>query len=144
MTAKEYLLQIRIAKSKIQRIDLKRQELRELMYSVKSPSIDGDYVKESASGDKILHLIARVTTLESDSLKQKEKLIELIDKITREIEELPNDLQRTVLLNYYVCGDTWELIAVKLNRSIRYVYKVRRKALKNFAMVHCMDSIESG
>lgn len=142
MTAKEYLLQIRIAKSKIQRLQLKRQELREQMYLITSPKFDSDPVKTSTSGDGMLRLIARVDKLERDTIRQIEVLTDLIEKISKEIEALPNELQRTILFDYYVCGYTWELIAVNLNRSIRYVYKVRRKALKNFAMVHCSSVSE--
>lgn len=144
MTAKEYLMQIRIAKSKIQRLQLKRQELREQMYNITSPRLDSDMVVKSSSGDNMLRLIARVDKLERDTLRQIERLTNLIDTISMEIEELPNELQRTVLFDYYVCGYTWELIAVNLNKSIRYVYKVRRKALKNFALVHCRTVSDDG
>lgn len=136
MTTKDYLMQIRIAKGKIKRLQLKRDEIREQMYSVSSPRLDGDTVKTSASGDGMLRLVSKVDALERDIVEQIETLTDIINRVSSQIERIPNERQRMVMFEYYVMAKTWEDIAEEWGSSVRYVYKVRKRAIINFEKLY--------
>ena len=139
MTVKEaraYLEQIKILKSKIKRLEAKREELRADLYSVKSTTdYNRDKVQTSIEGDTMLNLIAKVDGIERDIIAELERAIVLKNWISKQIEQLPNERQKTILFRRYILGERWEQIAVYLDVSVRYVYKVHGYALQSFAKI---------
>ena len=62
--------------------------------------------------------------------KQIGELIDLKEEIQQVIEAVPSIEHWLILELRYLCFRSWEEIAVKMNYSIDYVYKVHRKALE--------------
>lgn len=137
MTAKEYLRQLYITDRNIKRLEGLRKQLRDEMYSLKSPtgSMSPDKVQTSMTGDAIERLIAKVDEAERDILRELDKQHEIRKRIVREIEAVPNEQQRDILFRRYVLFDKWERIAVDMDVSIRYVYMLHGKALKAFEKI---------
>lgn len=134
MTAKEYLQQIYITTKKIERLEQSREQLRADLYSIKSPSgsMSSTVVSSSVSGDKMEKLIAKADCIERDIVKELDRLIKKRDKITRQIEKVPDERYRTILYQRYVQCLKWERIADNLNHDLRYVYRLHGDALQVF------------
>ena len=137
MTAKQYLQQIYQIHRKVKRLQAQREQIRAELYSIGSPSgkMDADKVQTSTSGDSILRLIAKVDELEREIVEEVDDLLEKQHRITREIEQIPNNRQRDILFRRYVLFQKWERIAVDLDVTVRYVYQVHGDALKSFAKI---------
>lgn len=139
MTTKQYLQQIYQIHRRVMRLQAQREQIRAELYSIGSPSgkMDADKVQTSLSGDTMLRLIAKVDEVERGIVAEVEELLELQHRITREIEQLPNEQQRDVLFQRYVLFKKWEQIAVDMNYTIRRVYQLHGEALESFK--HCID-----
>lgn len=134
MTAKEYLQQIYHLDRRIKRLQSRREEIRADLYSVKSTTdYNADRVQSSVAGDSMLRLIAKVDSIERDIVKELDQLISLKNRISKEIEAVPNEKHKTILYRRYVLCERWEQIAVDLNVSVRYVYMIHGEALQSFA-----------
>ena len=135
MTAKQYLQQIYQIHRKVKRLQAQREQIRAELYSIGSPSgkMDADKVQTSTSGDSMLRLIAKVDELEREIVEEVDDLLEKQHRITREIEQIPNNRQRDILFRRYVLFQKWERIAVDTNVSIRQVYRDHGDALQAFA-----------
>lgn len=138
MTTKQYLQQIYQIHRRVRRLQAQREQIRAELYSVGSPAgkMDADKVQTSLSGDTMLRLIAKVDEVERGIVAEMEELLELQHRITREIEQLPNEQQRDVLFQRYVLFKKWEQIAVDMNYTIRRVYQLHGEALESFK--HCI------
>ena len=53
-------------------------------------------------------------------------------EIAEAISRVPNDDERCLLSMRYICCDSWETIAKKMHFSLQGVFKLHRRALKNF------------
>ncbi len=137
MTTKQYLQQIYQIHRKVKRLQAQREQIRAELYSIGSPSgkMDADKVQTSTSGDSMLRLIAKVDELEREIVEEVDELLEKQHRITREIEQIPNNRQRDILFRRYVLFQKWERIAVDLDVTVRYVYQVHGDAMKSFAKI---------
>lgn len=137
MTAKEHLQSIYSIKTRIERIDRERQELRDQMYSVGSPAghMNDDKVQTSISGDQMLKLIARIDALERDIVSELQDLTEKRHAIIKEIERVPNENYKQLLFDRYILCQKWEQIALNRNTGVRWIYRMHGKALAAFEKV---------
>lgn len=134
MTTKEYLQQVYAAERKIKYLQSRREQLRSEMFSVKSPagSMNPDKVQSSITGDKLERLIARVDTLERGIVDELNRLFELQERISKEIDRVQKQKYRYVLRARYINFQRWERIAVDMDVSVRYVYMLHGQALQAF------------
>lgn len=139
MTPKEYLEQIYKADRKAQRVTARLNEARAMMYSVKSPSdMNADRVQTSMSGDKMEQIYSRCYELEKELLKELDTLRRIRDRVSAEIEQIEGhnavhtEQIRTLLQKRYEAFERWEMIAVEMNVSLRYVYILHGQALQLF------------
>lgn len=141
MTAKEYLQQIYIIHRKVRRLRARRDQIRDELYSIGSPSgkMNADRVQSSVSGDTMLKLIAKVDSIERGIVSEMNDMLELQEKIIRQINAVSNERQRDILYQRYVLFRKWEQIAVDMDVSVRYVYMVHGDALQSFARLHCIS-----
>lgn len=137
MTAKEYLQQIYFMNRKIKRLEDRHEQIRSDLYSIGSPSgkMDADKVQTSLSGDTMLRLIAKVDKVERDILYEMSALLDAKDRIVNQIESMKNEKHKDVLFKRYVMFERWEQIAVDMDISLRYVYKLHGSALKEFTKI---------
>ena len=137
MTAKEYLQQAYLISRQIKRLQARRIQLREDMFSLRSPSdINPDKVQTSLSGDNMIRLIAKVDQIDRAIEKECTRLMEKQTRIEKEVESVPYEQQRDVLYRRYILFQRWEQIAVSMNVSLRHVYRIHGEALQTFSHMH--------
>lgn len=137
MTTKEYLQQIRHIKYTLRMLNEQRDEIHSAMYSLGSPSgkLSHDRVNTSISDDKLERLYVRVSAIEKRIIAETERLIKTQDKICRQIAKMENDQQRYVLFSRYVECCKWEVIAERMDITVRYVNMVHGRALQEFEKI---------
>ena len=83
----------------------------------------------------MLRLIAKVDKVERDILYEMSTLLDAKGRIVSQIESMKNEKHKDVLFKRYVMFERWEQIAVDMDISLRYVYKLHGSALKEFAKI---------
>ena len=132
MTAKEHLETAAVINGKLKRLMQRREDLRNDMYSLGGISYDSDRVQTSPTSDRMINLIAKVDETERDIVKEIEALTREKQKIMHEIEQVPNEKYRELLFQHYILCHRIELIAVEWDKGIRWIYRLRKRAIKAF------------
>lgn len=138
MTVKEFLRSVREQDSLLRAYEQELEDLRRRAYNISSPKL-GDKIQSNhlATLDEI------VAKIEQQAAKVNAAWDELIDKRNQAkalINKVDDESIRCVLYRYYILIQTWEQIAVEMNYTIRWVYKLHGKALqdleKEFTKIH--------
>lgn len=138
MTVKEFLRSVREQDSLLRAYEQELEDLRRRAYNISSPKL-GDKIQSNhlATLDEI------VDKLDSQIEKVNAAWDELIDRRDMAkalINMVEDESIRCVLYRYYILIQTWEQIAVEMNYTIRWVYKLHGKALqdleKEFTKIH--------
>lgn len=138
MTVKEFLRSVREQDSLLRAYKQELEDLRRRAYNISSPKL-GDKIQSNhlATLDEI------VAKIEQQAAKVNAAWDELIDKRDQAkalINKVDDESIRCVLYRYYILIQTWEQIAVEMNYTIRWVYKLHGKALqdleKEFTKIH--------
>ena len=129
MTAKEYLGQARFLdmriNSKIQQI----ASLNEL--ATRCTATISDMPKSpNRGGSRMADAVIKIIDLQEELNRDINKLVELKREIMGVIKAVPNVEYQTVLEKRYLCFITWEQIAVDMNYSMQYTFRIHEKALK--------------
>lgn len=74
---------------------------------------------------KIIHVIRQID-------KEKAAAVQQINQIIERLQRMPDEHYRDLLENHYVHGKSWESIAEFQGVSLRYIYKLRQKAIQAF------------
>ena len=139
MTAKEYLGQARFLdmriNSKIQQV----ASLNEL--ATRCTATISDMPKSpNRGGSRMADAVIKIIDLQEEINRDINKLVELKREIMGVIKAVPNVEYQTVLEKRYLCFITWEQIAVDMNYTIRWVYKLHGRSLqileKEFTKIH--------
>jgi hypothetical protein len=128
MTAKEYLGQAyRIDKrinSKLEQVS----SLREL--ATKATAVWSDM---PASSTRNVHsmesIIAKMADLEEEINRDIDTLVDLKREIVQVIKGIADPEHQTLLELRYLCFKTWEQLAVEMDYSIQYAYRLHDRAL---------------
>lgn len=136
MTAKEYLLQIRDIDKKIASLERSIEQCKERATSITSkfseipPQHNGDV------SQKIAINAEKAVDYETDVKMLKEEVEQLKIKISREIDDVPNNTYSALLRDYYVNGLPWEDVAENIDKDSDYTRKVlHQSALKEFEIM---------
>lgn len=129
MTAKEYLGQARFLdmriNSKIQQV----ASLNEL--ATKCTTTISDMPKNPNRGDsRMADSVIKIIDLQDEINSDINKLVELKREIMGVIKAVPNMEYQTLLEKRYLCFITWEQIAVDMNYSMQYTFRIYERALK--------------
>jgi len=129
MTAKEYLGQARFLdmriNSKIQQV----ASLNEL--ATRCTATISDMPKSpNRGGSRMADAVIKIIDLQEEINRDINKLVELKREIMGVIKAVPNVEYQTVLEKRYLCFITWEQIAVDMNYSMQYTFRIHEKALK--------------
>lgn len=129
MTAKEYLGQARFLdmriNSKIQQV----ASLNEL--ATKCTTTISDMPKNPNRGDsRMADSVIKIIDLQDEINSDINKLVELKREIMGVIKAVPNIEYQTLLEKRYLCFITWEQIAVDMNYSMQYTFRIHERALK--------------
>lgn len=135
MTAKEHLQSIYAISQKINRLQTRREDIRNDLYSLGGMDMSADRVQTSPKGDRMLELIATVDEIERDLVDEIKELTEDKQKIIREIERVPQENYKQLLYDRYVLCQRWEKIALDRNKGVRWIYRLHGKSLQAFEKV---------
>lgn len=129
MTAKEYLGQARFLdmriNSKIQQV----ASLNEL--ATRCTTTLSDMPKNPNRGDsRMADSVIKIIDLQDEINSDINKLVELKREIMGVIKAVPNMEYQTLLEKRYLCFITWEQIAVDMNYSMQYTFRIHERALK--------------
>lgn len=135
MTTKEYLNQV----DRLNRmIDNKLAEIYQLKTLVCSISVatDSEKVKSSGSQDKMGDTIAKIVDMEKEADEMIDKMLDIKQKIVKQIENIENTNYYDVLCCRYIGRMTFEAIAKKMNYSWRQVIRIHDLALEEFEKMY--------
>ena len=129
MTARQYLgqayrLDQRI-NSKLTQLTLLRNNAMNITANLKEIT-----VQTSHDNSKMENTILKIMQQEREIDEEIDRLVDLKAEVRKVISEVPNIEYRLLLELRYLCFRTWEEIAVEMDYSIDYVFKVHRKALE--------------
>ena len=133
MTAKDYLQQVKEIDADIDNMIADKATLTELMYTIGSPSPEGDRVQTSVNGEaRFETLFAKIDEKEREITEKIEKLIDFKLKVSGEISGLKDRRFRLILHKRYLQFMSWEKIAVEMNYNRQYVIELHGYALRAF------------
>lgn len=130
MTAKEYLSQYRDC---VEDIKAKRLEIEVLLAdaTAMSPSASGGGHTVGNTSDKVGKKGAALADIEREIEEEREAARTLRRDIRASIAALTDGTLRRLLTYRYICGCTWERVAVKMNMSyVHVVHRLHPKALR--------------
>ena len=126
---KEYLRSYRKTRAEEKAI---RESIEELRLNKMSPSLGvQDGMPKGSGGSDLSGYAARLDELERKLQVKQKKAVILMCNIADSIAEMEDATERTLLRYRYICGYTWEKIAVELGYSWRQVHYIHGKALQN-------------
>lgn len=132
MTAKEYLMQIKLLDVKIQQKQAQVDDLRDRAISVGGQQTDSVRVQSSKDGDNIGRKVAKYADLESGIEADTYELLKLKHKIIKQIQQLSDVRYVELLYKRYVEYKKLELIAVEMNYDYDWVRTLHGYALIDF------------
>lgn len=128
-----YLMRVRKKEYAIKRKQLRCEELRSCLGAC-AIRYDKDCVQTSPT-DKVSEIIGKIVDLEKqiEQLKQEKAL--LIIEIGDAIELLPDDNEKTVLVEFYIGWVPMAQVAEIINYSVRRAYYFRKQGVLHLGMV---------
>lgn len=135
MTAKEYLMKLKILDVKINQKLEEISALRASLKSISSVNTTEERVKGgSSAGDaRFVRTLAKIDKMEYKVDEEIDRFVDEKHKIINEIQELSNPLHIDILYKKYVEFKRLEAVAVELDKSYQYIVEVHGYALKEFA-----------
>lgn len=133
----DYLMQIRRTDFLIRRLALRAEELRTCV-DAKAIRYDKDRVQPSGPQDRFGEIVARVADLDVEIEQLREEKAALIIEIGDRIEQLGNDVEKTVLTEFYIGRMPMARIAEDIHYSRRQIYNIRRSGV-----VHLSEILEA-
>ena len=126
---KEYLNQYRNIKKKIKNLE---DEKKELTSNQKLSDVIISDMPRAHNQKNLSDYASMLDGKVSEYISCKYKLVKLCTEIRWKLEELAVHEERTVLINRYILGKHWEVIADKMGYSVRHITRLHGNALKNF------------
>ena len=128
MNTKEYLQQ---AFYLDKRINSKLEQVESLnALATKANSTLSDMPKNpNGETSRLEDTIVKIIDLQEDINKDIDKLVDLKSEIVAVINKIEDKELQVILEKRYLCFETWEKIAIDMNYSVQYCFKVHRIAL---------------
>ena len=131
MNVVQYLNQALEAEERLQIFIERRQRLLDIATGI-TPNLDGMRAAPS-SGSKIESTAVQIADIDRKLMREILRLSELVDDISRTIDQVPNQRQRKLLQLRYLCGHSWRQIQTEMGysngRSLYYVHRNAKKAV---------------
>lgn len=132
MTAKEYLRQLW---NLDREIEIKYRELEELraQVGIKAQPDPNENVGHSGNvTDPVSDIAVRIVEMEKRINRKIDRLINLKQKITAQIDGMENRNSRMILTCRYVLMQNWDDVADSLGYSVQNCYILHGRALQEF------------
>ena len=120
------------------RMEIRRKEkvIEELRFSLLPRAIQYDADKvQSSPEDQLSKMMARISELEDDIKRLKVEHSKLIIKVSNEIEKLDDDIQKIVLIEWYINKTHIQNIMKDVGCSERSVYRHKREGVKKLRQI---------
>ena len=129
MRAKEFLSQAYLLD---QRIKCKSEQIRRLneLATNCSATLTGMPGNPNRGGSAMADAVCEIIDLENEIAADADKLVQTMRGIIEVINKVENAELRILLEQRYLCGATWEKIAIDMDYGLRYVHCLHKKALK--------------
>lgn len=128
---KEYLKRYHAAEIAEKEI---REEIDKLRMDKMFPALIQDGMPHGSSAGDLSAYAAQLDELLTELKDQMEQRISIRRKITREIEQMQNETEKTVLRLRYIHWLRWEQIAERMGYSWKQIHRIHGMALANFKM----------
>lgn len=128
MTAKEYLQQAFKADRKIKLDIEKLSAMKSALYG-KSVDYSSDGSSSGTNENHTEIAIAKIIDYESQINAEIDGLIDKRLEIESSINQIKDETLREILTRRYLLYQKWELIAVKMNYNVQWIYKLHGRAL---------------
>lgn len=129
--AAAYLGQIGRLNARINNLLQEKQQIMDLATNI-TPTLS-DMPRGSGTSDKVGNASVKLANLEDQINRIVDQLIDTRAEIIALLETLPLD-EYTVLHNYFVLGQTIEVIADNMNpkpKTPRQIYRIKARAMKH-------------
>lgn len=134
MTAKEYLGRIRRQRHKLQQVKRELLEVQADILTIKAASlmerVSGSHTSDTA--DKYIKLERYLDRVNDEW----GRLVDMRIAAKKRIDMLPEERYQDVLYSRYINNMDWEDIAEELHYNPKSIFKVHRRALRAFAVLH--------
>lgn len=115
-------------------------QLRLLSTSISSSNLSGMPMSSSRSTDSTFsRAIIKVIDIEKKIDSEVDRYVNLKEEVRERISELKNENERLVLQYRYLCYNTWEQIAEKMDFTVQWVHKLHKRALHNFSSKYMLE-----
>ncbi len=129
MTAKEFLSQAYLLDQRIKSKSEQIQSLNELAAKC-TAVLSGMPHSPSHGSPRMADAVCKIIDLENEIAASVDELVQTKREIVEVINKVENAEFRALLEQRYLCGATWERIAIDMNYSLRYVHCLHKNALK--------------
>jgi DNA-directed RNA polymerase specialized sigma subunit len=135
MNVKSYLNQARILDK---RIDSKLEQVERLhALAERTTTVLSHEPKGTSGTNRTEYCVLKIWELEREVNEDIDRLIDLKREIQDAIGLLTDDKYKLLLEYRYLCGNTWEKIAEKMDIEVRWVYQLHGRALQEISNRTC-------
>lgn len=127
MTAKEYLMQYRIAVNKVKR---KQEQIEKLRADLLPSGISYDVMPCAGGNRTAADIFARLEELERELYSEIEEALDKAYMVKETIYAVEDERYRNILHDRYIAAKRWKEIAKELKHEERYIYKLHGRALE--------------
>ena len=135
MTGREYLNQIRDTDLNIR---CKEREIFRLRQDIMSLQAI-DYSRDRITGGQPITIADKVANLDAvtdEIMKEWSTYLQERERARFMINQIRSTKQRTVLVDRYINGCTWEKVAELIDFSRQNVHNLHKRAIKNFEEIY--------
>ena len=141
MTAKEFLNRAYLLDQRIKSKSEQIQSLNELATKC-TAVLSGMPHSPSHGSPRMAAAVCKIIDLENELAASVDELVQTKRETVEVINKVENAELRTLLEQRYLCGVTWERIAIGMNYSLRYVHCLHKKALKAVELLISEEAVK--
>ena len=94
-----------------------------------------DYSKDIVSGGQPITFedkIANIDALSNELMREWSSYLRERERARFLINAMPSSKQKSVLIDRYVNGHTWEKVAALIGCSVQNIHNIHKRAIRNF------------
>ena len=133
MNAKEYLEQVKSLRRMIDCRKHEREYWQNMACSISASDFEQHYNATRNTSASYVKTIEKVAAIQQEIDERIIDLVNLCERINREIDELPNYNEQLVLRYRYIDEREWKEIGEALHQSVRNIYRIHQ--LHQFLML---------
>lgn len=131
MTNKEYLGRYKKIERELFALEEEQRAVRNHMYSLQACSYDDSPKNPNKNiSAKFEGIVEKLMAIDEEVTVKIDKMVDARREISKAINAVEDDTLRTLLRHRYLCGKTFEQIAVDLGISWRWTIELHGRALQ--------------